>query len=410
MSKPLKILVSAFACGPKWGSEIGMGWNWVLSTSNYCKLTVITESYFQNDIEEVVSELDVKFIPDFHYVDIGERGRELFWKQGSASFYNYYRKWQKQALNVAESMIEKESFDIIHQLNMIGYREPGYLWRIKDIPFVFGPVGGYNQFPYSFFSILNFRDKIFYFARNVINKLQMHFLVRPLKAYKRANFVILATPSGDKIVSKYTKKPPILLSETGAHKLVIDHKPKLENDKLVLVWVGLIAGRKALPIALKSIAKSKYQNKLVLKVIGDGPNIDSCKTLAVNLGLNNVDWYGGIPNDETKKVIADADMLFFTSVLDATSTVVFEALQADTPVMCHDTCGFGNVIDETCGVKIPLKNVSSSIQMFSQKIDELIEHPQKLQYIKNGCKVKIKDYYWNEKGEKLYNIYKKCLM
>ena len=31
---------------------------------------------------------------------------------------------------------KKENFDIVHQLNMVGYREPGYLWKI-DFQFFF---------------------------------------------------------------------------------------------------------------------------------------------------------------------------------------------------------------------------------------------------------------------------------
>ena len=30
---------------------------------------------------------------------------------------------------------------------MIGFREPGYLWKIEEKPFVWGPIGGLKQFP-----------------------------------------------------------------------------------------------------------------------------------------------------------------------------------------------------------------------------------------------------------------------
>ncbi|WAC01156.1 glycosyltransferase [Lacinutrix neustonica] len=174
--------------------------------------------------------------------------------------------------------------------------------------------------------------------------------------------------------------------------------------------VGLIAGRKALPIALNAIAKSKHRDKVILNVIGEGPNTEQSKALIERLGLNNVHWFGVRPNEETKREISKADLLFFTSLLDATSTVIFEALQANTPVMCHDTCGFGAVIDATCGIKIPLINVSKSIKLFSQEIDKLIENPTKIEALKQGCRPKVEAYYWNEKGKKLYNIYKECLV
>ncbi|WAC01155.1 hypothetical protein N7U66_13445 [Lacinutrix neustonica] len=66
----------------------------------------------------------------------------------------------------------------------------------------------------------------------------MHFLTRPHKAYKKAKVVILATPSGREIVSKYTKKESIILPETGAHKVPMSLKTYRDKEKLVLVWLA----------------------------------------------------------------------------------------------------------------------------------------------------------------------------
>lgn len=409
-TKPLTILISSYACGPNWGSEIGMGWNWIISLSNHCRLTVITESDFRKDIEKKIPDLNLKYVPDFHYIDVRERGRELFWKQGSSEFYTHYKIWQKKVLILAKELISVQDFDIVHQLNMIGYREPGYLWKIKELPFVFGPVGGYNQFPGSFFSILSFKDKFFYLVRNILNLFQMYLLNRPKKAYRKAEYVVLATQSGMNIVSKYTSRTPIIIAETGVHEnlsKIIKNKPF--NDKFVLTWVGIVTGRKALPIAIKSIAKSKYRAKLILNVVGDGPNIKRCKKLAKQLKLDNIIWHGKISNIESKKIITESSMLFFTSVLDATSTVIFEALEVNTPVLCHDISGFGTVINDSCGIKIPLLSPRKSIIKFSEKIDFLIENPEEFKNRLRGCEEVIKKYYWDEKAQKMHKIYKQCL-
>ena len=295
---------------------------------------------------------------------------------------------------------------------MIGFREPGYLWMHKDIPYVHGPIGGYNQYPSSFFSILNLKGKLFYFLRNIINLLQSKLLQRPKKAYKRANQVILASDSGIKIVEKFTKKTPIILTETGAHRIfeenIINNIEK-NNKQLTLTWVGLLTGRKALPIALKAIAKSKHKDNIQFNIIGTGPDEETCKELALKLKLKNISWKGSIPHEEAKKAIANSDMLFFSSLLEATSTVIFEALQANTPVICHDTCGFGNVIDDTCGVKIPVISVTNSIDSFANEIDKLYENPNKLNILKQGCQKRLEEYYWDQKGIKLFNIYQQCL-
>ncbi|UVQ96376.1 hypothetical protein NXW23_19055 [Bacteroides caccae] len=59
------------------------------------------------------------------------------------TFYYAYRVWHLQVYKVASELMETKHFDLIHYVGMIGYREPGYLWKL-GLPYVWGPVGG-NQ-------------------------------------------------------------------------------------------------------------------------------------------------------------------------------------------------------------------------------------------------------------------------
>ena len=47
----ISVLVNAYACSPHWGSEPGMGWNWILALSKYCELYIITEGEWRDKIE-----------------------------------------------------------------------------------------------------------------------------------------------------------------------------------------------------------------------------------------------------------------------------------------------------------------------------------------------------------------------
>lgn len=50
----LNVLVNAYAVSPAWGSEPGMGWNWVVNLAQYCNVFVITEGEWRTEIEETV--------------------------------------------------------------------------------------------------------------------------------------------------------------------------------------------------------------------------------------------------------------------------------------------------------------------------------------------------------------------
>ena len=47
----LKIFISAYACEPNLGSEIGVGWHWVLEMSKYFNLWVLTRKSNKENIE-----------------------------------------------------------------------------------------------------------------------------------------------------------------------------------------------------------------------------------------------------------------------------------------------------------------------------------------------------------------------
>jgi len=51
-----KIFISAYACEPDLGSEIGVGWHWVLEMSNYFELWVLTRRSNQHTIEPWIAE------------------------------------------------------------------------------------------------------------------------------------------------------------------------------------------------------------------------------------------------------------------------------------------------------------------------------------------------------------------
>jgi glycosyltransferase involved in cell wall biosynthesis len=409
MKEPLKILVSAYACGPNWGSEIGMGWNWIVHLSNYCQLTVITEKGFEKDILEKLPSLNLKYNPEFYFIDIGDKGRKLFWMQGSFLFYSFYKKWQQQAYNLAVDLIKSDKFDIVHQLNMIGFREPGYLWKIKKVPFVWGPVGGYNQIPWSYIPKMDIKNIFFYSAKNIINAIQMKLLSRPKKSAMNSSLLFAATNESMNVLSKYSRFTPILLNETGCLKSMVNNVNG-NNETLKILWVGRIQGLKALPIALKALAKVKKHVKFSFTIIGDGPDTDMCKQLAIDLAIENYcSWHGRIPNEAVINEMEISDFLFFTSLKEGTPHVITEAIQNGLPVLCHDACGHGAVITEECGVKIPMISYKNSIQDFGKAIVELSKDKEKLNLLSDGALNRANELTWDSKAAFMYGMYLKLL-
>ena len=61
----INVLINAYAVSPNWGSEPGLGWNWVTNLAKYCNVYVITEGEWKQEIEAAVEKLPQKTISIF---------------------------------------------------------------------------------------------------------------------------------------------------------------------------------------------------------------------------------------------------------------------------------------------------------------------------------------------------------
>ena len=54
---------------------------------------------------------------------VGENPQDVLEIRDDWRFYKYYREWQWKTYLLAKDICQKEHIDILHQLNMIGFRE-----------------------------------------------------------------------------------------------------------------------------------------------------------------------------------------------------------------------------------------------------------------------------------------------
>lgn len=408
--KPLTVLVSVYACGPDWGSEVGMGWNWVVALSRYCQLHVITEKGFQESIERSFkSSFAERYMPVFHYIDIGEKARQYFWQQGNWLFYPHYRVWQRKASDYARQLLREESFPIVHQLNMVGFREPGFLWKIPgEHLYIWGPICGMGTVPPAFFQQLNWRQRMKYRFKNFINLHQQKYSARIKNAVQRADALLTVTAEEQRIIRKHYGKETILFPEVGTFPLQKEAPRKINRENLRLVWCGIMEGRKGLDILLHALASLHHDvlSSIELHIIGAGPCFDQWKKLHEQLNLQKYCiWHGRTDHDTALKMIDHADILVFTSWKEATSTVITEALSAGIGVICHDTCGMSYAITDDCGIKIPFESPEQSIRGFAAAIEKVNQERELIEKYSKGALQRTQELSWDNCAKRMSFLY-----
>lgn len=401
----MKILINCYACSPYKGSEPGMGWNFVKCLAKLHELHIITERKFEADINQYFGEHpeEMKYF-NFYFIE-KERHKKLR-KIYPPSYYWFYQAWQKKAFELAKELDKKHNFDIIHQLNMIGYREPGYLYKLNK-PFIWGPIGGFNITPWKLLPTMGMKGAIFYTCRNIINLYQMHHSKRVNEAMSKVQHLICATKDAQKAAKEIWNKEAIILPEVGLLNPISQIQPKSRenNESFRICWSGQHTPGKSLNFLLEAVSKCKNKENIELHILGKGEKTKSWQHLASKLKLKNTVWYKWLPKDKAVEVMNSCHIFVITSLADATSTVLLEALSLGLPVVALDLFGFSNVITANCGIKIAPNNRKQITEDLSKAIDLLYSQNNTLQSLSKGAFERAKEFSWNKKADIINQIY-----
>ena len=134
VSRPLKLLLSAYACEPDRGSEPGVGWHQVTQAARFHDTWVITRSNNRPAIEKALAR---EALPNVHWVYFDLPPWARFWKKGERGIHLYYVLWQLGAFFTARDLSRRIDFDLVHPVTFVNYwlptllllvpfRQPGY--------------------------------------------------------------------------------------------------------------------------------------------------------------------------------------------------------------------------------------------------------------------------------------------
>ena len=402
-------MLGCYACDPGYGSEPGMGWNFARNIAKHHDVHAIVEkgefeetlTRFAAEHPDAVQHITFHFVPRTHH--------EILRKIWPPSYYWFYRAWHRRAYKLAVELDKRENFDIVHQVTISGFREPGFLWKLGK-PFIWGPLGGFTDTPWCLLRCLGLVGAIHFGIRNILNGIQKRWGYSARAAAKRSAFILTSTTKAVEEIRRFWKREAVLMNEVGletGHKQFDcpSHEP---GTPLRICWAGEHIPRKALDLLLYALPKCK--EKMELHVLSKGPRMKAWKQLAHRLKLDDVvTFHGFVPRDEAFRIMSSSHVFCITSVREDTSTVVFEAFRYGLPIIALDHCGFSSVIDETSGIKIPIHSHTQVIDDYARNLDFLASHEEERTLLSSGAMKRSQAFTWEAKMATLNDLYLKAL-
>ena len=183
-----------------------------------------------------------------------------------------------------------------------------------------------------------------------------------------------------------------------------------DNNVLRVVWCGLFVARKALHLGLDAVFRARREIQLELHVIGDGDRARHWKRIARDHGLHDIcHWYGKLPRNKVLNVMAMCDVMLFTSLQEGTPAVVLEAIQLGLPVICHNACGFGAVVNDACGIKIPVIDPRRSVEGMANALIRLGTESELVERLSEGAIQRSRELAWERRTEEMLALYRRAI-
>jgi len=163
-------------------------------------------------------------------------------------------------------------------------------------------------------------------------------------------------------------------------------------------------------LTLRALAALPKSMDWQLRVCGDRSARRPLRKLAGRLGISDrIEWMGWLTREQYYENYRWADMFAFTSLRDTSGNVMFEALSYGVPVVCLDHQGAAEIIDESCGLKVPVESPRQVGRDLVSAIVHLAGDPDLYESLSRGALDRASNLTWPKLGEQMRDVYEQVL-
>ena len=330
----LRIFMSAYACGPGDEPEAGAGWAFSRAAAQDHDVWVVTRRRFEPAITAAMAS-EPHLAEHLHvtYLELSDRVVKLRKRPGSV--YWYYALWQRLAARHALEQHAELHFDVAHHITFAADWLPCGMNRLRDVPLVWGPVGGSTYQPWQLVKWLGPRGLVGEIARTASTTTARRLFGDPTA--RRAAIVVAQNAD---VARRFARSRRVVQEANSAFtELPPPRQDRTDGDERVAIFVGRLIPWKGAQLAIAALAEPEVANWR-LDIYGSGRERARLEAQVERLGLNaRVTFKGQRPRTEVLDAVSRADAMLFPSMHDSAPWAVGEASSTGLPVVCLDIGG-----------------------------------------------------------------------
>jgi glycosyltransferase involved in cell wall biosynthesis len=361
----VKILISAYSCGPTATSEPGNAWRAVnhALAEGHEVWTIADENHYKADTLAYLAEHPM---PGYHpqFFSLARPVAKALQRSGMIGAI-YYHWWQHRLLTVAKELHRQVGFDVAHHVTFGRYWTPSGV-RNLGISFIWGPVGAAEHAPRPFVTELPLRDRFFEFVRDSVRAVsQLDPALR--ETARRATIAIgISRESCDELrklgAPRVEQLPQAALADTELD--FFSQFPPPPPGPFRAMCMGRHLHWKGFHLAIRAFALfHRTSPGSELWIANNGPFRGELEKTVQREGVADcVKFLGRVPTYEAlMEKLAETHVLMHPALHEAFGNVCMEALATGRPVVCLDIGGPASQVTPECGFIAPANNPAESI-------------------------------------------------
>jgi len=194
-----------------------------------------------------------------------------------------------------------------------------------------------------------------------------------------------------------------------------DPTPREDQGSYRLLTTGRLVRYKRFDFALRAVEAFRRRNpeaKVLLEIVGDGPEGPALKSLTSVLKLEDVvRFIPWMPRQELIARMTACDVFLFPSLREGGGIVVIEAMACGKPVIALNSAGPGFHVQPEWGIKIEPRNPEQVVSELALALENLWKNPDLRSRLGRAARRRAEDFYlWDRLGERLRDIQAEALV
>jgi 1,2-diacylglycerol 3-alpha-glucosyltransferase len=182
----------------------------------------------------------------------------------------------------------------------------------------------------------------------------------------------------------------------------------IDNEHIILIYVGRLGPEKNLPFLLRSFAGTSHAyDKVRLLIVGDGPERDNLQDRVKAMGIQKkVVFTGMVPYKELPGYLHMADAFITASVTEVHPLSIIEAMAAGLPVLGIDSPGVGDTILD--GITGMLSD--EDLATYTAKMVRLVTEPELREEMSRNSRQESEKYSIERTSMIMLDLYEKTIV